>query len=217
MGNPTASALLAYGDPTPVIGGAIAVFAAIGLAIFGRLRKRQADFKLAAEQHGFEVMEPRPRFVGNWRTLASKSEGIWALEIREERVAEGEEDAFFQEITLRSPATGGLEFLFRPKSRWRKLEPEGEARNVEIGDAEFDRIWFVETNRPQLLIAALTPELRAHFDGLQPSSGPCRVSLKQGLIVIRGNRYFLPAARFDHAMKLVQSLARVAEEAMRLA
>jgi hypothetical protein len=216
MWNPTVSDLLAYGDPVPVIGGAIAVFIAIGLALLGRIKKRQADFKLAAERHGFSVIEPQPRFAGNWRTLATKSEGTWTLEIREERIPRPENDDFSQELTLRLPAAGKLEFLFRPKNRWRKLEPEGEVREVEVGDAEFDRVWLVETNRPPLLLAALIPALRAHFAGLQQTAGIQRIALKDGLIVIRDNRHFLPAARFEHAMNLAHSFAKLAEDVERL-
>ncbi|MEI9897908.1 MAG: hypothetical protein WDN28_29640 [Chthoniobacter sp.] len=162
---PVAPVIVAEMDPVPVITGMIALFMLIGLAVFVRIKKRWADFRQVAENHGFTVAAQRPSFARHWRTLATQSEGAWTLEIREEQVPRDENEDYFQELTLRLPAAGGLEFLFRPKSHWRKLEPEGDARYVQTGDAEFDGAWLMETNQPALLRTALDSELRAHFAG----------------------------------------------------
>jgi hypothetical protein len=208
-----APALLAEADPTvPVVAGAVAVVMLIGLAVFVRIKKRQEDFKQTAERHGFTFVERPPGFVHHWRTLAHQTDGPWTLEIREERVPRSEDDDSFQELTLRLPTAGGLEFLFRPENHWRKLEPVGEARNVEIGVAEFDAAWFTETNQPAFLRTTLDVTLRAHFAGLRQAQGIQLIALRDNLITIRDHRHLLPPERFEHAMRLVRALATAVGE-----
>lgn len=196
----------------PVVGGSIVLCLLVGLAVFVRIQKRWTDFRQTVERHGFTVAEKLPGFVDRWRTLATRSDGARTFEIREELVHRPENEDFFQELTLRLPKTGSLDFLIRPKSRWRKLEPVGETCFVPIGSADFDDHWLLETNQPQTMQAALTPPVCAHFCRLAQTSGIESFALRGGVVTLRDSHRFLPADRFEHAWELTLALAAVAEK-----
>jgi hypothetical protein len=64
------------------------------------------------------------------------------------------------------PAATGLTFhLQRQGLNTKFLELFG-AREIQMGDAEFDAAWFIQTNRPEYFRAALLPELRAKINAL---------------------------------------------------
>ncbi len=58
-------------------------------------------------------------------------------------------------------AGDGLTFHLRRQGFGTKFMELFGAREIQVGDAEFDADWFIQTNQPEFFAAALLPELRA--------------------------------------------------------
>ena len=88
------------------------------------------------------------------------------------------------------------------------------AKEIELGDAAFDRRWFIETDAPDFLRAAILPEVRTRLDRIAQRSragtyetvaGAVRYAEVGGFDSIeRGERYI-------EALEAVCDLADVAE------
>jgi hypothetical protein len=57
----------------------------------------------------------------------------------------------------------GLTFHLRQQGVSTKFMELFGAREIQVGDAEFDAAWFIQTNQPEFFAAALLPELRARI------------------------------------------------------
>ena len=57
-------------------------------------------------------------------------------------------------------SAGGLTFHLRRQGMGTKVMELFGAREIQVGDAEFDAAWFIQTSAPDLFAAALLPELR---------------------------------------------------------
>jgi hypothetical protein len=83
------------------------------------------------------------------------------------------------------------------------------AKEITVGNREFDDAWFVQTNQPDFLRAALLPELQQKF---RPFRGAFKLEqglvtyTEQGLIANEASRI-----RFGQATELACDLADLAE------
>ena len=66
---------------------------------------------------------------------------------------------------------GRLTFHLRRQGFSTKVMELFGAKEIEVGDAEFDRAWFIQTNQPAFLREALLPELREKITALMRESG----------------------------------------------
>jgi len=83
------------------------------------------------------------------------------------------------------------------------------AKEIKVGDREFDDAWFVQTNRPEFLRAALLPELQQKF---RPFSGVFK--LESGMVTYSEQGLLTNEAachRFELATDLACDLADIAE------
>jgi cbb3-type cytochrome oxidase subunit 3 len=73
---------------------------------------------------------------------------------------------------LAQPATpSNLVFKLTPQGLGTKLSALFGAKEIEVGDPEFDRRWFIETNAPDYFRAALLPELRGRLLAIMKAGG----------------------------------------------
>ena len=72
-------------------------------------------------------------------------------------------------LTLTSPqAARRLTFSLQPQNFGTSVRAFFGAKEIQIGDPDFDRRWFIETNAPDFLPVALIDEVRAVIDAAQP-------------------------------------------------
>jgi hypothetical protein len=82
-------------------------------------------------------------------------------------------------LAVHPAATGGLTFHLGRQGFGTKFAQLFGAREITVGDPAFDAAWFIQTNQPEFLRAALIPELRARITSAFDQSGRAhRISLK---------------------------------------
>lgn len=64
-------------------------------------------------------------------------------------------------VAVRPRATGGLQLNIQPQNLATKVMEWFGAKEIRVGDPAFDQAWFVQTDQPEFLAAALVPEIRA--------------------------------------------------------
>lgn len=151
-----------------------------------------------------------PRAEGQWRGKP--------LEIVTYATGSGKSRQVWSAIKVRPAATGGLTFLLQPQGLGTKVLEMFGAREITVGDREFDGAWFVQSNQPDFLRAALIPEVRAKFSAARQAGAKGRFRLEKGVV-----SYVEPGTFFDRKrgpryavlVDVVGDLADIAEVAGR--
>jgi len=76
----------------------------------------------------------------------------------------GKTRKYWSAVSAAAPARGTLTFSLCRRNLGTKLRSFFGAKSIRVGDAAFDARWFVQTNQPDFLRAALIPELRQALD-----------------------------------------------------
>jgi hypothetical protein len=63
-------------------------------------------------------------------------------------------------ISVQPAGGGGLTFTLQKQGFGTKISELFGAREITVGDPEFDAAWFIQTNQPEYFRAALLPEIR---------------------------------------------------------
>lgn len=90
-------------------------------------------------------------------------------------------------VSVEPRADGGLQFEITPQHFGSKVLEFFGVKEIQVGDPVFDAAWFVRTNQPEFLAAALVPSIREQLMSLSS--------------VTRGGRYQLEAGRVRYAEK----------------
>ena len=111
---------------------------------------------------------------------------------------------------------GGLTFVFRKQGFGTKVMEMFGAHEIEVGDPAFDREWFIQTNQPDFMRAALVPELRTRLTGLARGTGARgpQLQLEGGIVRYAEQGTFsdpLRCGRIVSAAPLVCDFADLAE------
>ncbi|MBS0663867.1 MAG: hypothetical protein JSR48_11435 [Verrucomicrobia bacterium] len=193
----------------------IVIAGVVALVLWAAIRDNRIaaeQLRRLAEQFGLNVEASsasalglqKLRARGNWRgrpleffsytTGAGKSRTVWCAVAVTPRTADG--------LTLA---------LQRQGLGTKVLELFG-ASEIEVGDRAFDDVWFVQTNQPDFLRAALIPELRAKVNALAEAKGVRGLRL----MIENGQARYAEQGTFANAA-LVERLARAAEVVAELA
>jgi hypothetical protein len=161
---------------------ALAIVAIGGLVIWaGRVQKQRTTDNLQklAAQLGLEFVAAtgwlgRPRVTGALRgkktdfftyvTSTGKSSTAWAA------------------VTVQAATAGALTFSLEKRGFVTKIEKLFGAHEAVVDDAEFAQIWFVQTNQPDFMSAALIPELRAKLMSARQAGANGKFELKGGQV-----------------------------------
>jgi len=121
-------------------------------------------------------------------------------------------------VSASAPAAGGLTFHLQRQGFATKLVQMFGAKEITVGDAEFDRAWFIQTNQPESFGAALLPELREKIAALLRELGSqgrgLQFKLEQGVVRYSEMGNFADThrcQRIQSAADIVCDLADVAE------
>lgn len=120
-------------------------------------------------------------------------------------------------VGVRVPAGITLQFGFTRQNFSTKLMELFGAREIQVGDRAFDEAWFVRTNQPEFLAAALVPAIRAKLMAEIPGRWFGSYKLDQGFVQYVEQGWLSPATveRFEQKLPLLQDLADVAEVSAR--
>ena len=149
-----------------------------------------------------------PRAAGQWRGKA--------MEIYTYTSGSGKSRMQWCAVAAALRADGGLRFTLQPQGFGTKVMEMFGASEIQVGDADFDRRWFIQTNQPDFLRAALLPELRAKIFTLaaEPSASRLKLMLEDGRVRYAEQGSFASArvaGRIGQAAEVVADLADVAE------
>jgi hypothetical protein len=111
-------------------------------------------------------------------------------------------------------AGGRLELEFKRQGFGTKVAEWFGAKEVTLGEAGFDARWFVRTNQPDFVKAALLPEMRLRIDAVAALGGrELRIEIKDGWVryVEHGGVNAQACGRIERALPLLDELAVLAE------
>ena len=123
-------------------------------------------------------------------------------------------------VSATVPVACSLTFHLRRQGWGTKVMEVFGAREIQIGDAEFDRGWFIQTNQPEFFREALLPELRekvqALVRGADTSARGVELRLDKGVVRYAEIGSFASAASCQRCLRaadVVCDLADLAEVA----
>jgi hypothetical protein len=188
----------------PLVGGLVV------WAMVVQRRRAAANLQKLAAQLGLDFVAAegwsgRARVTGtrrgkkidffNYTTGSGKSRTIWAA------------------VTARAAMAGALTFTLQKRSFLTKVEKLFGVHEVTMGNAEFDRAWFVQTNQPEFLRAALIPELRAKLIGALHTGDKGKFELKNNEVKYAEAGDFSDAKRRDRFTALADVMCDLADVA----
>ena len=150
--------------------------AAFGLVVRRAVRSsRQAadNVRTLAEQLGLEfaagapllgLFYPQPKAAGQLRGRR--------VEVLLLATGSGKSEVYQCAVSATVRATGGLTMHLQQQGLGTKVMALFGATEIQVGEPEFDRAWFIQTNQPEFLRAALLPELRDKITALMREAGP---------------------------------------------
>jgi hypothetical protein len=116
---------------------------------------------------------------------------------------------------VRPRADGGLSFELQPQGLGTKFMELFGVKEIQVGEKRFDDAWFVQTNQPEFLAAALVPEMREKLmQTIGPRTRPGSYKLEAGLVRYAEEGQFSDAelvTRLETRLPLLHDLADVAE------
>lgn len=138
----------------------------------------------------------KPVAVFTYTTSSGKSQQTWAA------------------LTVQPANSGDFAFTLQKQGLVTKVMEFLGTHEITVGDAEFDAMWFVRTNRPEFFRAALIPELREKLMTAGRASLLGKFELKDGVVKYFESGSFADArqvARFTAVADVVCDLADVAD------
>jgi hypothetical protein len=129
----------------------------------------------------------------------------------------GKSSTTWRAVSVRPRSTGRLTFYFHRQGLVSKIEALFGAKEAVVGDAGFDAAWFLQTNDPGFVSAALVPEVRAKLMTTQAAGGPGGTfKLEKGMVRYAEMGTFSDApacARLEQMLPVLHDLADIAEVA----
>ncbi|HEV8072925.1 MAG TPA: hypothetical protein VGP21_02245 [Opitutaceae bacterium] len=197
---------------------ALVILAVVGLAIWaGRVQKQRttANLQKLAAQLSLEFVPAagwtgRPSVTG---TLRGKKTDFFSYV-----TSTGKSSTAWAAVTVQVAAAGGLTFSLEKRGFVTKIEKLFGAHEAVVDDAAFAKAWFVQTNQPDFMSAALIPELRAKLMAARQAGANGNFGLKSGQVKYAEVGGFADAKLSERLAALADvmcDLADVAEVAAR--
>jgi hypothetical protein len=196
-----------------MVAGAMVFFAGFVWLAVRQHRRAVANLQELAQRLGLQTVgtdslfsapqvqgtwQGRPVRFWNFSTGSGKSRQNWSAVAVQPRKA----DAVTLELRRQGLTTKVMEFF--------------GASEVEVGDAAFDRAWFIQASHPVAVRAALVPEIRQRLSALDVQARDGSYKLERGWMQfsIRGE-FSNPAliARLEARLPVLADLADIVEVA----
>ena len=193
------------------------LFAGIAGAMFWfiaqQARKARANVQGIAERLGLVLTEKKSLGMTTGFELngpvAGRDLRFWTY-----TTGSGKNSTTWCAVSVSVRATGRLAFELRRQGFTTKVMALFGAKEISVGDAAFDAAWFVQTNEPDFLRAALGPEIRAKLMPARADGATGSFKLEAGAVRYAEQGSFSDARqsdRLEQKVPLLQDLADLAE------
>ena len=193
-----------------VMGGVIGLVVWAAIAEHG---KTKARLEALALRLGLRVVEEKLS-IGSRLSVVGQHQGrevkFWSYS-----TGSGKSRTHWAAVAVQPGATA-LTFEFRRQGFATKLMEVFGSKEITVGDAAFDREWFVQTNQPEFLAAALVPAIRTKFMAQPERAGDGPYKLADGWVQFAEHGALSSdavIARLEAKLPLLRDLADVAEVA----
>ncbi|WP_438480360.1 hypothetical protein [Oleiharenicola lentus] len=182
----------------------------IWLAIKQHARTKENLIALAA-RHGLRLVETKQSLGADYSvqgTVLGREVRFWTY-----TTGSGKSRVHWAAVGVRPRATN-LTFELRRQGFTTKLMEMFGSKEITVGDPAFDQAWFVQTNQPEFLQAALLPEIRAKFMAQPERARDGSYKLADGWVQFAEHGSFATPeviARLETKLPLLHDLADVAE------
>jgi hypothetical protein len=200
--------------PLLVMGGMLLLFVVVlRLAAKSSERTWHRVRELAAS-FGLEMAPPAVTFgVFHGQIHAGGNLRGKRVELFNYSTGSGKSRTTWSAVTARPPARTTLTFRLKKQGFGTKIAELFGVKEIAVGDPQFDAAWFVQTNQPDFLRAALVSELQAKLLAAQRAGANGLFELKDGVVKYAEIGGFSDArlGRFPALIDLVCDLADLAE------
>lgn len=183
-------------------------FVAVILSLVSKQNERaHCNIAQLARRLGLELAPARKRF-GFWPEprATGRCRGKHA-ELYAYTTGSGKSRVRWVALAVTPSASEGLTFRLTRQGIGSKLSELFGAREIMVGDRTFDQAWFIQTNQPEFLRAALLPELRTRLTAAMDASGRAsRASIK-----LENNAVMYAEAGDFSNERLCDRIARIAD------
>lgn len=116
-------------------------------------------------------------------------------------------------VGVKPRAATGLQFELTRQNFGAKIMAMFGVKEIQVGDAAFDAAWFVRTNHPEFLAAALVPSIRARLMADPKGRWGARYKFDGAIVQYVEQGYFSVSAldRLEAQLPVLHELADVAE------
>lgn len=121
-------------------------------------KKTLANLQALAARTGLQLSAP-PGLLSGGGTVSGTQLGR-AVRFWTYTTGSGKSRQTWCAVGVRPREAGGLQFEIRPQNLATKVMEWFGAKEIRVGDPAFDQAWFVQTDQPEFLAAALVPEIR---------------------------------------------------------
>jgi len=122
-------------------------------------------------------------------------------------------------VSAHPAGDGKLTFALRKRDLTTRLNQLFGPKPITVGDAEFDKGWYVQTNQPDFLRAALIPELRTRLMDVRRAGAKGAFELEHAVVKYAETGTFIlgkRATRFPALADMVCDLADLADVAAKV-
>ena len=176
-------------------------------------RRTDANLQKLAAQLGLEFRPAR-----NWLGRSSIAGTFRGKNVRifNYVTGSGKSQTKWSAVTAALAMPSPLTFKLKKQGFSTKIAELFGAHEITVGDAEFDKVWFIQTNQPEFMRAALIPELRAKLMAVLRAGLSGAFELQGGAVKYAEVGTFFGArraSRFAALAEVACDLADVAEVA----
>lgn len=196
-----------------VVPGMVALIALVIWAARAHARKTRELLHAFAQRAGLRIQEQTVlgyTFVESMEgEQAGRTVRYWTFQ-----TGSGKSRTSWVAVAVRPRAEAGLQLELTRQHFGSKIMELFGVKEIRVGDPAFDAAWFVRTNQPEFLAAALVPSIRTRLMAEPAGHTDGRYKLEHGLMqyVERGQLYSAEVlARLERQLPVLQELADVAE------
>jgi hypothetical protein len=125
----------------------------------------------------------------------------------------GKSRAHWTAVAARLGTSSALTFRLSREGLGSRILSVFGAKEIQVGDAEFDRRWFVQTNAPDFFRAALLPELRTKLDAISRRGGDGIYETVNDTIRYSERGWFADQARCERFVDVIDAVCDLADVA----
>ncbi len=203
----------AFNPALLVLPGMIALVVLVVWAARVHARKTREMLHAFAQRAGLRIQEQTILGYTSVQSLEGEQAGrtvrYWTY-----ATGSGKSRTTWVAVAVRPRAEAGLQFDLTRQNFGSKIMEMFGVKEIKVGDPAFDAAWFVLTNQPDFLAAALVPSIRARLMAEPPGHWGARYKLENGLVQYVEQGHLSSAevlARLERQLPLLHELADVAE------